>query len=149
MFPFALPARFLFESVRSSVHPFPAALPVIPPPASTFSLPAVQRPLCRRGATNHALQRTAHGGHVLSAFCVLRRHEPSLSLSPLGPDPLVLCWQAARGFPLTVARRSSFSSLRVGGLPFRFVARFVHPFPAAAPIIPPPESTSFLRSSAL
>ena len=35
-------------------------------------------------APNHALQRTAHGGHVFSAIHALRRHEPSLSLSSLG-----------------------------------------------------------------
>ena len=35
-------------------------------------------------APNNALQRTAHGGRPFSVFHVLPRHEPSLSLGPLG-----------------------------------------------------------------
>ena len=47
--PIPLP-RLSFGPVRSFVRPFPAAAPVLPPPEWPSVLPAVQRPLCRRGA---------------------------------------------------------------------------------------------------
>ena len=58
----------------SFVHPFPAAAPVIPPPESPSTVPAVQRSLCRRGP-NHALQRTEAGGGVFP--CTPRLASPA------------------------------------------------------------------------
>ena len=134
-----------FQFLCQQVHPLGQLVP-------SFTLSRRQRPsfprrwvvlllrrpeaLCRRGP-NHALQRTGHGGHVFSVFFVLRRHDPSLSLSPLGALPLCsvferrVCSRSLRGqrlFPFVPSARSPSGS----------VGSFVRPFPAAAPVIPPP-----------
>ena len=67
----------------------------------------------RGPSPNHALQRTEAGGRLFSAYHASSRQPLSLSLSPLGPESFVLCWRVARAFPFTVARRSSFSPLRL------------------------------------
>ena len=79
----------------SSVHPFPAAAPVIPPPAGRVFF---RRPetLCRRGP-NHALQRTEAGRHVFSRWRLLRGQPLSLSLGPLGP--LIVTFMPKGRFP--------------------------------------------------
>ena len=93
---------------------------------------------------NNALQRTEAGGGVFSAIHVLRRQPPSLSLSPLGPESFVRCSSMESVFPFTMARRSSLGPLLVHGSPFRHIVSSVHPFPAAAPVLPPPEWQSVL-----
>ena len=125
-------------------------------PASV-SLPRRQRPSFPRRwtvgsrsadsefhAPNNALQRTAHGDHVFSACQLLRRHEPSLSLEPLGALPLPL---SMAGTSVTVRFVGSVCprSLRGHVLPSGVVFHFGQPFPAAAPVIPPPVGRQFLR----
>ena len=75
---------------------------------------------------------------------LLRRQPPSLSLGPLGPESLAWGSSMESLFPFAVvepvpvplpARRS-----------FQHASSSVHPFPAAAPVIPPPESPSLLRA---
>ena len=80
-------ARSPFWPASRSVHPFPAAWPIIPPPEWQPVLWAFQKPLCRRGP-NHALQRTEADEDAFSAFSPLFRQPLSLSLSPLGAFPL-------------------------------------------------------------
>ena len=93
-----LASRFLRSALPGgSTHLSPAGVAVRPFRRSSS-------PLCRR-VPNHALQRTGHGGQLFSVFFVLRRHGPSLSLSPLGdyaymsgkqlPDWLRLWFQSA------------------------------------------------------
>ena len=96
---------------------------------------------------NHALQRTEAGVRVFSVYHVLSREPLSLSLSPLGPGSLLSVgeWRAGS--------RSSAGERVPVPLPacpsFRYIGSSAHPLPAAAPILPPPESMSVLRSAAL
>ena len=137
--------RSVLPAHRFLRSPFPGGSALIPPPALPSSVPAVQRPSVG-GRPNHALQRTDHGVGAFSRWQPLRRHGPSLSLSPL--DPESLAW----GSPM--ARRFSFAS-RARWFPFALPVRpssghvfsAVQPFPAAAPIIPPPESRLVLPAS--
>ena len=144
--------------VGSFVHPHPAAAPIIPPPGWRRVLPAVQRPSVG-GRPNHALQRTATGVQAGSACFVLRRRCLSLSLVPLGQQllpggfgegkPVPVSPVAGGAFPPNSCQQSSIPARAVplARLSSRHTVRFVQPSPAAAPIIPPPESTSPVPAS--
>ena len=146
----SLRGRGLLSGVVASFgQPFQPAVPVIPPAGST---PVPIPPALRSHTPNHALQRTEAGGRLFFAIHVLLRQPPSLSLSSLGPESLPQCSSRARWFPF-LPRHVSSRSLSCGTpvpvlLParpsFGHVASPVYPFPAAVPVVPPPESTSVL-----
>ena len=84
------------------------------------SVPAVQRPLCRR-EPNHALQRTEAGRHVFSRSQLLRGQPLSLSLGPLGPrscvnEQLLSAFASALSPPLASSLGHVFQMSRVAGV---------------------------------
>ena len=86
---------------------------------------------------NHALQRTEAGGGVFRVGFVLCRQPLSLSLSSLGPcAPFSV--GGGTSVPVRFVGHVSSRSFRGRGLLPGVVARFGQPFPAAAPVIPPP-----------
>ena len=91
---------------------------------------------------NHALQRTGHGGTFFLIFHPLRRHGPSLSLEALGALPLCSVCEVMP-VPVRFAGSACSRSPRGRVLPFGSVASFGRPFPAAAPVIPPPVGGRF------
>ena len=78
-------------------------------------VPAVQKPLRRRGP-NHALQRTEAGGRLFLAFHVVLRQPLSLSLSSLGPRSSSLGSPSESVFPFASRSRR-----------FPFVCQYVRP----------------------
>ena len=151
VFPFVLSARPSFAASQSLRSSIPGGSALIPPPEFPSIAPAVQRRSVG-GRPNHALQRTEAGRRGFPRFHVLRGQPLSLSLSSLGPESLPQCSSRARWFPF-LPRHVSSRSLSCGTpvpvlLParpsFGHVASPVYPFPAAVPVVPPPESTSVL-----
>ena len=137
LFLFAPWSRFAYRGRRPLRSAFPAGIARHSPgwldagsrsPDSEFHAP------------NNALQRTEAGGRLFSVYRVSSRQPLSLSLSPLGPESLAWGSSMESVFPFLLPARPSFGPVRCS----------VHPFPAALPLTPPPESTSsFSATSAL
>ena len=87
-----------FRYIARFVHAFPAAAPSFPRRSPRWFLRRSRGPSVG-GRPNHALQRTGHGGGGFLRSQPLRRHGPSLSLSPLGPESLPGCSSRAGVFP--------------------------------------------------
>ena len=121
VFPFALPARLSFRRVRSSVRPFPAAAPVIPPP--------VPRSLFRRPDSEVAGLTTRSSEQRLAAGFV-----PWLSLS--SPASVAELGSVRRSFsPVELGRHVGPCSLRGQRVfPFTPWSRFA--FRARRPLRP-------------
>ena len=94
LFPFAPSASPSFRHVLSSVQPFPAAAPFIPPPVGRVSF---RRPDSEVAGltTRSSEQRLA--AELFLALHVLRRQPPSLSLSPLDPVDMTYAIKAEVG----------------------------------------------------
>ena len=139
--PFPCPV-LSFRPVASFGQPFPAAGPIIPPPGSPSSVPAVQRSLCRRGP-NHALQRTEAGGRLFFRCRALLRQPLSLSLSPLGALPLCSVLRGhvgSRSLRRRVGSRSLCLHVCLSG---ESLALFS--LSGGSAVIPPPVGSRFFR----